>query len=324
MKKIAIIGAGLSGLTLALMLNKKADVTVFEKSRGIGGRMATRYSDHYEFDHGAQYFTAKNKAFQSFLKPYIEQDIIMDWKPNLVTFTADGIKPRASNHPSYIATPRMNSLAKEMAKQLDVIGETHIEHLKRADGNWLLIDKNKKQYGSFDYVITAIPSHQVIALMPDNFAYREQITNTKMDACFSLMLGFKEKIDLNFDGAFVEESSIGWMSLNSSKALRPTGFSMMIQSHNQWAEAHVEDDKEKVHQALLKEASRLTGHDLAKADHQVLHRWLYASTSKPAGDTFFLDEENTFGCIGDWCIKGRVEAAFESGLAMVEKLETLL
>ena len=59
MKKLAIIGSGLSGLTLANHLKDEFDVTVFEKSRGVGGRLATRRVDTYAFDHGAQYFTAR-------------------------------------------------------------------------------------------------------------------------------------------------------------------------------------------------------------------------------------------------------------------------
>ncbi|MFZ9092741.1 MAG: NAD(P)-binding protein [Planctomycetaceae bacterium] len=44
MKSVAIIGAGLSGLTLANRLQNRAEVTVFEKSGGFGGRMATRHA----------------------------------------------------------------------------------------------------------------------------------------------------------------------------------------------------------------------------------------------------------------------------------------
>lgn len=57
-KKIAIIGAGVSGLIVA------NEVTIFDKSRGIGGRMATRRVDNYHFDHGAQFFTAKSEEFK--------------------------------------------------------------------------------------------------------------------------------------------------------------------------------------------------------------------------------------------------------------------
>lgn len=55
MKRIAIIGAGLAGLTLAREINASADVHVFEKYHGVGGRMAHRHLEGFDFDHGAQY-----------------------------------------------------------------------------------------------------------------------------------------------------------------------------------------------------------------------------------------------------------------------------
>ena len=43
LKNIAIIGAGISGLIAARNLIQKHNVTIFDKSRGVGGRMSTRY-----------------------------------------------------------------------------------------------------------------------------------------------------------------------------------------------------------------------------------------------------------------------------------------
>ena len=70
MRRVAVIGAGLSGLA-ARELSESSEVTVFEKSRGYGGRMATRYGGDFEFDHGAQFFTARSAEFQEFLEPLI-------------------------------------------------------------------------------------------------------------------------------------------------------------------------------------------------------------------------------------------------------------
>jgi predicted NAD/FAD-dependent oxidoreductase len=72
MKRIAIIGAGLSGLVLARRLGDIAQVTIFEKFRSVGGRMATRYAHDYEFDHGAQFFTARTLEFREFLQPLVD------------------------------------------------------------------------------------------------------------------------------------------------------------------------------------------------------------------------------------------------------------
>ena len=68
---IAVIGSGMAGLTLAKQLGAHADVTIFEKSRGLGGRMATRYANDFVFDHGAQFFVAKTPMFRQFLSPLI-------------------------------------------------------------------------------------------------------------------------------------------------------------------------------------------------------------------------------------------------------------
>ena len=68
--KIAIIGAGFAGLTLAKRLAEQHDVSVFEKARGPGGRMSTRRADPFAFDHGAQYFTVETERFEAFLSPY--------------------------------------------------------------------------------------------------------------------------------------------------------------------------------------------------------------------------------------------------------------
>lgn len=324
MKKIAVIGAGLAGLTFASNLKAQADITIFEKSRGIGGRMATRYAEHYEFDHGAQYFTAKGEAFQNFLQPFIEKGTVYNWQPNLVTLSKEGMQERPSNHPSYVASPRMNALAKELATDLKLVGNTHIDKVSGSAAAWELMNKEGVSQGVFDEVVFAIPSHQAGVLMPSKFKYLEAIKQVKMDACFSLMLGFENALDLEFDGAFVEGSSIGWISVNSSKPERPNGYSMMVQSQNEWAEANVDMDKDKVLSILLEEASNLLGQDLSNAEHQVLHRWLYASTSAPAGEKFFYDESNQLACIGDWCIKGRVEAAFESGHSLAQKMSPSL
>ena len=66
MKKIAIVGAGMTSLTLSSILRKKFNITIFEKSRGVGGRMSTRRAEPYFFNHGAQYFKINNEKFRVF------------------------------------------------------------------------------------------------------------------------------------------------------------------------------------------------------------------------------------------------------------------
>ena len=84
MTRVAVIGAGLSGLVVARRLKGVADIVLFEKSRGAGGRIATRYAGDFEFDHGAQFFTARTESFRKFLEPFIVDGTVADWPaPNL-------------------------------------------------------------------------------------------------------------------------------------------------------------------------------------------------------------------------------------------------
>ena len=66
--KIAIIGAGMAGLTVAKKLKDFADITIFEKSRGAGGRICSRYTEPFVFDHGAQFFTTKDSEFNELVQ----------------------------------------------------------------------------------------------------------------------------------------------------------------------------------------------------------------------------------------------------------------
>ena len=83
-QKTAIIGSGLSGSVLAYYLQKSTSVSLFEKSQGVSGRMSTRSFADFEFDHGAQFFTARSNKFNEFLLPYLEDRTVVEWKPKIL------------------------------------------------------------------------------------------------------------------------------------------------------------------------------------------------------------------------------------------------
>lgn len=318
--KIAIIGAGLSGLSLARALPKSADVTVFEKSRGIGGRMATRYAGDYEFDHGAQYFTVKSDAFSAALQDYQSADQVRIWPIEVAALGG----ARGSTSEKFIASPRMNTLPKAMAEGVDVRVKVQISKMTRDGDDWHLIDSEGETYGPYDWVISAAPAPQASALLPDMFTGHEALKAVRMQGCFTLMLGFKNAVTLPWPAARIAGKPVGWMAVNSDKPGRDNGQSVLIQSSNEWAEVHLEDDRDAVQAALLESASRLAGADLSGADHSALHRWRYAATPVPAAAAFLLDQENHLAACGDWCLGSRVEAAFTSGHKLGEALAELV
>ena len=134
-----------------------------------------------------------------------------------------------------------------------------------------------------------------------------------MQGCFSLMLGFANKLQLDFDAALVRGADISWISVNNSKPDRNDKSCLLIHSTNKWADAHIDDDRTEVLNYLRQETSEIIGHDLSIAEHQAVHGWRYANIQTQQNDiTHFFDQDNNIGVCGDWFIKGRVEAAFTS------------
>lgn len=297
MVKIAIIGAGLSGLVLAHQLNPHADVTVYEKSRGVGGRMATRYHDNFEFDHGLPYFKIYSQEFMNFLNPWLESGIIKKWpirhlKQNTIEIQNE----------NYIACPRMNSLCKALAKELSIELNAKIE------------DTSILREQGFEWIISTAPYAQSKAIFP-------QIPNLTMDLnpCFILMLGFKNKQSFSWDVASFQDSIIEKICINSHKPDRNHDLSLCIYSNAKWAEEHIEETDDWLKQQLLNELNKHIP-ALSEVKHSALHRWRYANaTALPSGNVW-LDEGQKNAACGDWSFGPNLEDAYQSAILLSTKI----
>ena len=316
---IAIIVAGIAGRTLSHRLAEQHDVTVLEKARGPGGRMSTRRADPYAFDHGAQYFTAESDRFRAYLRDLEARNIVAPW-PKEISLHADA---RVSDKPKFVAQPGMNAICKTLASALDVRTQIHASGFTRNSDGWWIETQTKDRMGPFDWIMSTAPADQTAALMPADFSGQAELARVRMSGCFALMLGFETPLNLPWQALKSGDTPIGWMAVNSQKPSRPGAYSLLIQSANDWADAHIEGPLGEVHQTLLHAASKLTGHDLSSAPHQVLHRWRYASTPVPAGVPFLLDTDQRLAACGDWCLGSKVEAAFSSASALADEFQSL-
>ncbi len=325
--KIAIIGSGLAGMTAASALALHHDVTVFEKSRGASGRMCTRRrisenGTNFAFDHGAQYFTIRGARFKERLAPLITAGVVQPWDTTMVTLSPDGSAvPR--NHHAYVACPGMTALAKAIGGDVPVQHDIEITKLSRRSdtSQWQLIDKNGHSYGGYDLVIAAIPAPQSVALMPQ-LAQKSGLDAVKMMACFTVMLGFDKLQALPWGGAFVEDHLLGFIAVNSTKPSREGGISLVIQANNSWAEPRVDHDPLMIEKEMHAAIKALIDVDAGDAALTSFHRWRYAATQTPLGQSHVWDADQGLAMIGDWCLKGRVEAAFDSATALAEAIRS--
>mgnify|MGYP001238097324 CR=1 FL=1 len=324
--KVAIIGAGLSGLTAAHFLNDCASITIFEKARGVGGRMSTRQAGSYFFDHGAQYFTARTKPFQNFIQPLLNQGIIQRWDARWVKFDNAQIVDRKNwinDEPRYVGVPGMNKICRHLAENLNVLINTKISSMQYKRG-WELFDESGQVYRNFDWVISTVPSPQVQELFPKNFSYHELIKTIKMKACFSLMLGFEKKLPLDFEVAHVSNSDLSWVAVNSHKPERSNDYTLVVHSSVKYAEAHINTDRKKVLDHLLIETSRILDIDVSDLSYSTIHGWRYANNETRVKHSVFLDKDHRLAVCGDWCLGGRVEGSFTSAYNLVNKIKKII
>lgn len=325
-KKIAVIGAGISGITLASKLALSNDVIIFDKSRGIGGRMTTRRNDEFHFDHGAQFFTAKSKEFKDLCQKAKDDNVIEEWKCRFAEINNGDIhlQNQIENNLHFVAKPQMNSLCKYMGKNLNILLNKQIESVNFDNNKWSLNTSQSELFENFDYLFLAIPSNQAINLIPESFKYYYNVSNIKMSGCFTLMIGFKDNLEMDFDAARVKESIISWISVNSSKPERPDGFSILVNSTNHWADQNIEEDLEVVKQKMTTSLQKIVNFDLDNIHYHNLHRWRYANADDRKGDKSLFDPALNLGVCGDWLMGGKVENAFLSGLELYKNVNNSL
>ena len=328
MPSIAVVGAGLSGLVVARQLRELADVVVFEKSRGPGGRMATRYGGDHTFDHGAQFFTARTRQFRDFLEPLLVAGVVRAWPARFVELDRErgvtSARTWGAHHAHYVGAPGMNRVGKFLANGLDIRYKCTVAEIECRNADWILSDQASSELGRFDWVVLAVPPAQAAALAGDHADFVALCDKRAMLPCFALMIGPGEPLELPWDAALVRGADISWISVNSSKPGRDEGPALVVHSTNAWAAAHLDDNPDEVRDHLLEQASLVSGVKLQNARHCELHRWRYANIARQRGAAFYLDEESRLAACGDWFVRGRVEAAFASGAGLANALRDRL
>lgn len=320
-KTIAIVGAGLAGLSCAVRLTELGHhVELFEKSRGAAGRMSTKRGEGWTADHGAQYFTARDPLFIEQVKKWQADQVVALWTPEIKVFEANQWSTFQSQDHRYVGTPAMNTPAKELAKGLVLHTSQTIDALSRKDDQWYLHSAETGDIAKgFDALILAIPGPQALSLAQHLDPDIESIAGqSNMKGCWTLMARFQHQPKVAFEAAFVNQEIIGWVARNSSKPQRTGKESWTIQANPLWSQEFIELNKEDVVDQMLACAKKL-GLDCSEAEISV-HRWRYASGSTTATLGFYTNPALQLSLTGDWLNGGRVEGAWLSGYHLANKI----
>lgn len=339
----AIIGAGIAGLACARTLAQAGHrVTVFEKNWRVGGRMATRASPFGGFDHGAQYFTVRDGRFGQALQTV--SGLCKPWSANTVrVLDALGRTVAAglpASEPHWVATPGMNDLPVQWARPLHAADAvrtqrrvTRIERSSTAHRPWTLhtvspdVDgqHERQAFAGFDALVLAIPAWQARELLQNSDlapAWTSRIEAVQVAPCWTLMLAFPQAMQPglgtlgpHWNAARSTHHRIAWLARESSKPARSPIERWTVQASAAWSREHLQDEPERVRAKLQRAFSEVTG-IRAEPTHADVHRWLFAKTEQPLGQSHLWDADTALGVCGDWCIGHRIEDAFVSGLEL--------
>ncbi len=303
---IGIIGAGLAGLTAAQSLRAAGlRVTLFEKSRGLGGRMSTRRVDGLQFDHGAQYFTARGAAFKAQVEAWRISGAAAPWFEE-----------------SYVGAPGMTAPSRALGDGLEAVTARTATRLVRNSGFWRVDDAEgpieAPGNGAFNSLIVAVPAPQAQTLLAGAGVELPGLSAARYAPCWALMLAFDEAHKHVASRIKPDEGAISWIARDSDKpGRRSDKETWVVHASPDWTREHIKLTPDEARAALLERFVALTGISAPPA-YMSAHRWLYALVEQAAGAPYLWNSQMQIGACGDWCIGPRVEAAFDSGRAMAE------
>lgn len=298
--KFAIIGAGIAGMTAArhLVSAGQTPVTVFDKGHKPGGRLSTRRDGEIRFNHGCQYFNARDPDFAALMK-------------------ANGARlwPQAGEA-RFSGVPDMASLAENIAATLpDLRLETQITAIQPDKNGWCLEHSGATQHYAETLILT-MPSPQATTfLRPLNHRFLADLANVHLAPCWTVMIAFEGNVT-GPETMRPEASPLSWIAReNARPERRDAPVQYTLQASAAWSQAHLEDQAADVTSALISAFARETGITTTPNSARA-HRWRYALADKPLGRAFLWDPDLRLGLCGDWCVAGRLEAAYLSGRAL--------
>lgn len=325
-----VIGAGISGLLAAHELqNAGIQVTVLDKGRGVGGRMATRRfgdsgnSGDAVFDHGAQFFTVRGDRFEKIVKNWLTEGAAAEWSRGFPTPQ----EAPADGHPRYRGSEGMTSIPKYLAHGLEVhTGET-VTAVELEGSSWHLTTESGGRYEA-DALLMTPPAPQALALAESGSfqlaaADREALAGITYDPCVALMarLNGGESPLLEPGGLQIKSEPLDWISDNRIKGISEAP-GLTIHAGPAWSRQRYDATDEELTEALLPLAGETLGVDLAPLVLETsIARWRYSWVTEPHPEPCLVASSTApLAFAGDGFGQPKVEGAALSGLAAADRL----
>jgi renalase len=328
---IAIIGAGIAGLTCAQQLQQAGkQIVLIDKSRGLGGRLATRRLASTHADHGVCYLKAKSDLFQQWIDALVSVGILQVWTDGIHNLTATGeLQPPTKFAPCYAAPLGATSIAKYLGRDLEIVGDRLITAIMPIKHGWRLSSNDPDWSLTAAQVIIATPPAQALAIAKETIdpGYLQQLSSVRFSRSITAIAVYPASqqaaaATIKWRGIqSIDHPTLAWIGLDSSKQLTPTNPVVVVQSNATFAAQNFDaPDLSVIGQQLLNLIEPLI-RPLHAPELIQVHRWGYAFAQNPLSIPFLTAQTAAPLYLGgDWCGGNRVESAYQSGLAIADRI----
>lgn len=311
MTKVAIIGAGIAGLSAAATLRTGGiEPVLFDKGRRPGGRIASRETDGFVFDHGAPFFEFTNGELQAILLAWQTEGRVAPW----------------AGQDRFGGVPSMNAPLQAIAASFDVRCSTTVRALAFDDRRWRMSvehvgdTKAALKNDPYDHLILAVPAPQAAALLETAGMRLPELDEIVIAPCWSVMLALDGPSGFEEPYLVLPEGPIASIARNDLKPGRAgSAETLVVQASSAWSRAHLEDEAERVAEILLSALASMTGR-VVRPVFVKAHRWRYAHVETPLGHSLLQRLEWNLSLCGDWCLGGGIGGALRSGRAVAQTL----
>ena len=322
-----ILGAGVAGLAAAGVLRCAGrEAVVLEKSRGSGGRAATRRWDGFPVDHGAQFFTARSEAFKRQVDDWSSQGICHEWTRGFHRYREGELSPPdGDNHPRYACREGLSALGRALASQVDtpIERQAKVVAVRAERGVWILTCEDGREARGRSLVVTAPPPQGETLLAESAPAAAELLRGIAMDPCLAVVARFHRR-DLAWRGIQSNDAAISWIGHDTSKRpdLHEGKTLVVIHASPAFSRGNYAADEGEIIATLLARTSEISGDDLRSPEAVFLQRWRYAQpvAAREGEQAVSFEAPAPLILAGECFAGGKIEGAWLSGVAVGEML----
>lgn len=317
---VLVIGAGIAGLAAARQLRATGHrVLLLEKSRGLGGRAATRRWNGWPVDHGAQFFTARSPEFVAQVDEWLTRGVCFEWCRGLHRATEHGPEaPGCDNHARYACREGMSALGRDLAGEDTsfILRETRVNAVNRDGDLWQVESENGRTFAGRALIMTPPPPQSAALLGASTPDAAAMLAEFPMAPCLALVAHYP-RLELPWRGIQVPDHPVvSWVGNDTSKRpdLHPDATIIVIHSAPTFSTENFGGDEAELSGKLLRSASLLAQIDPESARHRFVQRWRYALGPERDGPPA-VGFPTTAPLIlaGDAIAGGKIEGAWQSG-----------